>query len=150
MCFRDLSSNVLTGDLPESFSSLTSVNNIYLQSNQFTGTIVVLKNFPLQNLNVANNRFSGWIPGNLKKINNLQTDGNSWTTRPAPPPPPFTPLPGRPVQTNNLLPIATHLGPIEGVRKSILKISGLCKIKGNILFRKVIPCSHRLLQDCSM
>ncbi|KAF6174995.1 hypothetical protein GIB67_026483 [Kingdonia uniflora] len=91
----DLSSNALTGDLPESFSSLTSVNSIYLQSNQFTGTIVVLENLPLQNLNVANNRFSGWIPGNLKKINNLQTDGNSWTTGPAPPPPPFTPPPGK-------------------------------------------------------
>ncbi|KAF6144764.1 hypothetical protein GIB67_016838 [Kingdonia uniflora] len=95
MCFRDLSSNALTGDLPKSFSSLTSVNNIYLQSNQFTGTIVVFENLPLQNLNVANNCFSGWIPGNLKEINNLQTDGNSWSTGPAPPPPPFTPPPGK-------------------------------------------------------
>lgn len=65
--------------------------------------------------NVANNRFTGWIPNELKKINSLQyvifnswfcddaegcisandvsvyrTDGNSWSTGPAPPPPPFT------------------------------------------------------------
>lgn len=86
----DLSYNSLTGILPESFSSLSSINTMDLQSNQFTGTINVLANLPLQNLNVANNHFSGWIPVQLKNIN-LQKDGNSWSSEPAPPPPPGTP-----------------------------------------------------------
>ncbi|KAF5192954.1 Strubbelig-receptor family protein, partial [Thalictrum thalictroides] len=87
----DLSFNAFTGNLPESFASLSSVTHMYLQNNQFTGPIDVLVDLPLENLNVANNRFSGWIPERLKRINNLQTDGNSWTSGPAPPPPPGTP-----------------------------------------------------------
>ncbi|BAF26416.1 protein STRUBBELIG-RECEPTOR FAMILY 7 [Oryza sativa Japonica Group] len=92
----DLSLNSLTGDLPQSFTSLSSLKTLYLQNNQFTGSINVLANLPLDNLNVGNNRFTGWIPNELKKINSLQTDGNSWSTGPAPPPPPFTaPPPSR-------------------------------------------------------
>ncbi|XP_011048642.1 PREDICTED: protein STRUBBELIG-RECEPTOR FAMILY 6 [Populus euphratica] len=86
----DVSFNLLTGDLPESFSSLSSVKSMYLQSNQFTGAIDVLANLPLENLNVANNRFTGWIPSQLNSIN-LQKDGNNWNSGPAPPPPPGTP-----------------------------------------------------------
>ncbi|OQU91873.1 hypothetical protein SORBI_3001G261400 [Sorghum bicolor] len=86
----DLSSNSLTGNLPQSFTSLSSLKTLYLQNNQLTGSINVLANLPLDDLNVANNRFTGWIPNELKKINILQTDGNSWSTGPAPPPPPFT------------------------------------------------------------
>ncbi|KAK4839652.1 hypothetical protein QYF36_023714 [Acer negundo] len=86
----DLSFNTLTGDLPESFSSLSSITSMYLQNNQFTGTINVLANLPLENLNVGNNRFTGWVPEQLKNIN-LQKDGNSWSSGPAPPPPPGTP-----------------------------------------------------------
>ncbi|WVZ58731.1 hypothetical protein U9M48_008971 [Paspalum notatum var. saurae] len=92
----DLSSNSLTGNLPQSFTSLSSLTTLYLQNNQLTGSINVLANLPLDDLNVANNRFTGWIPNELKKINSLQTDGNSWSTGPAPPPPPFTaPPPSR-------------------------------------------------------
>ncbi|KAL5232430.1 hypothetical protein ABZP36_031206 [Zizania latifolia] len=92
----DISFNSLTGDLPQSFTSLSSLKTLYLQNNQFTGSINVLASLPLDNLNVANNRFTGWIPNALKKINSLQTDGNSWSTGPAPPPPPFTaPPPSR-------------------------------------------------------
>ncbi|KAI3727394.1 hypothetical protein L1987_67208 [Smallanthus sonchifolius] len=86
----DLSFNSLTGDLPQSFSSLSSATDMYLQNNQFTGTIDVLADLPLKNLNVANNKFSGW----LKNIN-LQKDGNSWNSGTAPPPPPGTPAAGR-------------------------------------------------------
>ncbi|KAJ6947082.1 STRUBBELIG-RECEPTOR FAMILY 6 [Populus alba x Populus x berolinensis] len=86
----DLSFNQLTGDLPESFSSLSSMKSMYLQSNQFTGAIDVLANLPLENLNVANNRFTGWIPSQLNSIN-LQKDGNNWNSGSAPPPPPGTP-----------------------------------------------------------
>lgn len=86
----DLSFNAFTGNLPESFSSLSSMGSMYLQNNQFTGTINVLANLPLNNLNVANNQFNGWIPAQLKNIN-PQTSGNSWSSGPAPPPPPGTP-----------------------------------------------------------
>jgi hypothetical protein len=92
----DLSSNGLTGDLPESFSALSSLNSLYLQNNQFTGSINVLALLPLQTLNIANNHFTGWIPNQLKKINSLTTDGNSWNSGPAPPPPPFTAPPPPP------------------------------------------------------
>ncbi|OMO65964.1 hypothetical protein COLO4_30884 [Corchorus olitorius] len=86
----DLSFNALTGDLPQGFSNLSSINSLYLQNNQFTGTINVLANLPLDNLDVSNNRFTGWIPDQLKNIN-LQRSGNSWSSGPAPPPPPGTP-----------------------------------------------------------
>ncbi|GAV87311.1 LRR_1 domain-containing protein/Pkinase_Tyr domain-containing protein/LRRNT_2 domain-containing protein/LRR_4 domain-containing protein/LRR_6 domain-containing protein [Cephalotus follicularis] len=86
----ELSFNSLPGDLPESFSSLSSLTTMYLQNNQFTGTIDVLANLPLENLNIANNHFTGWIPEQLKNVN-LQKDGNTWSTGPAPPPPPGTP-----------------------------------------------------------
>ncbi|KAG0451740.1 hypothetical protein HPP92_026099 [Vanilla planifolia] len=81
----DFSSNFIPGDLPESFSSLSSLATLHLQNNQFTGHIDVLANLPLKDLNVANNQFTGWIPNQLKKINNLQTGGNFWSTGPAPP-----------------------------------------------------------------
>ncbi|CAH1422933.1 unnamed protein product [Lactuca virosa] len=89
----DLSFNTLTGNLPQSFSSLSSANDMYLQNNQFTGTIDVLADLPLKNLNVANNKFSGWVPSRLKNIN-LQKDGNSWNSGNAPPPPPGSPASG--------------------------------------------------------
>jgi hypothetical protein len=100
----DLSFNSLTGDLPQSFTGLSSLKHLYLQNNQFTGSINVLANLPLDDLNVVNNGFTGWIPSQLKKINGLQTGGNSWSTGPAPPPPPYTAPPppnGRPGQNND-------------------------------------------------
>ncbi|CAN6926015.1 unnamed protein product [Brassica oleracea] len=86
----DLSSNTITGSLPNSMSSLTSAKSIYLQNNQFSGTIDVLATLPLENLNIANNQFTGWMPDSLKGIN-LQKDGNPLSSGPAPPPPPGTP-----------------------------------------------------------
>ncbi|XP_072973124.1 protein STRUBBELIG-RECEPTOR FAMILY 6-like isoform X1 [Typha angustifolia] len=89
----DLSFNSLTGDLPQSFNTLSSLTTLYLQNNQLTGPIDVLASLPLEDLNVANNHFTGWIPNQLMKINNLQTEGNSWSSGPAPPPPPYMPPP---------------------------------------------------------
>ncbi|PQP97834.1 protein STRUBBELIG-RECEPTOR FAMILY 7 [Prunus yedoensis var. nudiflora] len=86
----DLSFNSLSGNLPESLSSLSSMTTMYLQNNQLTGTINVLANLPLENLNIQNNQFTGWIPEQLKNIN-LEKDGNQWNSGPAPPPPPGTP-----------------------------------------------------------
>ncbi|KNA12619.1 hypothetical protein SOVF_123980 [Spinacia oleracea] len=83
----DISDNALTGNLPSTLSSLTSLKSLYLQNNQFTGTIDVLGDLPLENLNIANNHFSGWVPKKLQNIN-LQKDGNSWSSGPAPPAPP--------------------------------------------------------------
>lgn len=89
----DLSFNTFSGNIPQSFSSLTSLTTLYLQNNQFSGTIDVLANLPLTDLNVANNQFTGWIPDKLKKIRTIETNGNSFNNGPAPPPPPYTPPP---------------------------------------------------------
>ncbi|KAK8919020.1 Protein STRUBBELIG-RECEPTOR FAMILY 6 [Platanthera zijinensis] len=89
----DFSFNSITGGLPESFSSLSSLKTLYLQNNQFTGHVDVLASLPLSDLNVENNRFTGWIPNQFHKINNLHTDGNSWSNGVAPPPPPYIPPP---------------------------------------------------------
>ncbi|KAG4399412.1 hypothetical protein GLYMA_08G225900v4 [Glycine max] len=96
----DVSFNSLSGDLPQSLKSLKSLEKLHLQNNQFTGSVNVLASLPLEDLNVENNKFTGWVPEELKEINNLQTGGNSWSSGPAPPPPPdrnsqhrsFTPL----------------------------------------------------------
>ncbi|KAG8388453.1 hypothetical protein BUALT_Bualt02G0127400 [Buddleja alternifolia] len=81
----DFSFNNMTGDLPQSFQSLTSMTDMYLQNNQFTGTIDVLGNLPLRNLNIGNNKFTGFIPERLRSIN-LQSNGNSFDSAPTPPP----------------------------------------------------------------
>ncbi|KAL8458815.1 hypothetical protein ACS0TY_036352 [Phlomoides rotata] len=91
----DMSFNAFTDNIPQSFQSLTSIKDMYLQNNQFTGTIDVLASLPLDNLNVENNRFTGWIPQTLRGIN-LQTSGNQFNNGPAPPPPPGTPPATRP------------------------------------------------------
>lgn len=89
----DLSFNVLTQSLPQSFSSLSSLSVLYLQNNQLTGSVNALANLPLTDLNIENNRFSGWVPNDWKSNQKFKYSGNSFTTGPAPPPPPFTPPP---------------------------------------------------------
>ncbi|KAH9626229.1 hypothetical protein KSS87_000108 [Heliosperma pusillum] len=89
----DVSGNSLSGNLSTTMSSLTSLTSLNLENNQFTGTIDVLADLPLQTLNVANNQFTGWIPKQLQNIN-LEKGGNSWSSGPAPPSPP--PPPGAP------------------------------------------------------
>ncbi|KAG2304653.1 hypothetical protein Bca52824_033304 [Brassica carinata] len=88
----DFSFNSFTDSLPGTFTSLTSLKSLYLQNNQFSGTVDVLAGLPLETLNIANNDFTGWIPSSLKDIA-LIKDGNSFSTGPAPPPPPGTPPP---------------------------------------------------------
>lgn len=104
----DLSYNTFSGDIPHSFNSLTSLKTLYLQNNKFNGTIDVLTDLPLTDLNVENNQFTGWIPDKLKGINNLQTSGNSFNNGPAPPPPPSS---SSPPSTNTPPPSRQHAVP---------------------------------------
>ncbi|KAL0562181.1 hypothetical protein IC582_002633 [Cucumis melo] len=114
----DLSFNSMSGNLPQSFSSLSGISSMYLQNNQFTGTIDVLASLPLDNLNVENNRFTGWIPEPLKNIN-LQKNGNSWNTGPAPPPPPGTPPATRRNRSHNSGGSPSNGGSSEGQKSGI-------------------------------
>ncbi|KDP25030.1 hypothetical protein JCGZ_22565 [Jatropha curcas] len=84
----DLSYNSLSGNLPQSFASLSRLSTLHLQNNRFSGSINVLAGLPLDDLNVENNKFTGWVPEQLKGIRSLHTGGNSWSSGPAPPPPP--------------------------------------------------------------
>ncbi|XP_050381176.1 protein STRUBBELIG-RECEPTOR FAMILY 5 [Argentina anserina] len=83
----DLSHNSLTGNLPQSFAKLSSLRTLYLQNNQFTGTINVLLYTPVDDLNVENNKFTGWVPNDLKSIK-IKYGGNNWSSGPSPPSPP--------------------------------------------------------------
>ncbi|KAH7683666.1 Non-specific serine/threonine protein kinase protein [Dioscorea alata] len=95
LSMMDLSFNNFSAELPQSFSSLSSLKSLYLQSNKFSGQIDVLADLPLQDLNVANNNFSGSIPDQLLKINNLQIGGNQFNVTLTPPPPSNKTPPGR-------------------------------------------------------
>ncbi|KAF8414136.1 hypothetical protein HHK36_002135 [Tetracentron sinense] len=105
----DLSFNNFTGDLPNSFSSLSNLSTLYMQNNQLTGSVNLLADLPLTDLNIANNRFSGWIPREFNSIPNFIYDGNSFDNGPAPPPPPYTsPPPGRSHNNRNHTVPGTH------------------------------------------
>ncbi|KAJ0984128.1 hypothetical protein J5N97_002484 [Dioscorea zingiberensis] len=81
----DLSVNRISGNLPQSFGSLSSLKTLHLENNQFTGSINVLTKLSLEELDVQNNQFSGWIPNKLKKVKELKTGGNPWSSKNAPP-----------------------------------------------------------------
>ncbi|XP_074268300.1 protein STRUBBELIG-RECEPTOR FAMILY 5 isoform X1 [Silene latifolia] len=83
--FLDLSENKLSGSLPQSFGSLSSLSTLYLQSNQFSGQIKVLARLKLDDLNLADNEFTGWIPIELTTVKSINIEGNSWSTGAAPP-----------------------------------------------------------------
>ncbi|KAL4278111.1 hypothetical protein GQ457_03G042840 [Hibiscus cannabinus] len=95
----NLSNNQLNGQLSDMFTKVKTLKSFIvanfcshlcrrLQNNGFTGTINVIRDLPIEDLDVENNQFSGWIPNELKGIGSLKTGGNSWSTGKAPPPPP--------------------------------------------------------------
>ncbi|KAJ9566635.1 hypothetical protein OSB04_002601 [Centaurea solstitialis] len=95
----DLSHNNFTGDLPNSISSLSNISTLHAQNNWLTGSVSALSGLPLTDLNIANNNFTGWVPRELLSLPTFIYDGNSFDNGPAPPPPPYTPPP--PARSNN-------------------------------------------------
>ncbi|MCD7462211.1 hypothetical protein HAX54_048007 [Datura stramonium] len=81
-----LNGNHLTGEIPDSFQGLTTLVNLdlHLQNNQLSGTLDVLQDLPLADLNVENNLFSGPIPQKLFSIPNFKKDGNPFNSSIAP------------------------------------------------------------------
>ncbi|XP_019159617.1 PREDICTED: protein STRUBBELIG-RECEPTOR FAMILY 3-like [Ipomoea nil] len=90
----DLSNNNLSGRLPPSLGNLSLVT-LHLQNNQISGTLDVLQDLPLQDLNIENNLFSGPIPQKLLTIPVFKKDGNPFNSSNVPSPPP-TPSPAPP------------------------------------------------------
>ncbi|KAJ3678391.1 hypothetical protein LUZ60_002194 [Juncus effusus] len=77
----DLSFNKFTGSLPLTFQYLTNLKTLYLQNNQFSGSINILGNLNnLQDLDVGNNKLSGYIPKKLTSIDSIELGGNQWST----------------------------------------------------------------------
>ncbi|TKY64715.1 STRUBBELIG-RECEPTOR FAMILY 5 [Spatholobus suberectus] len=135
---RNLAHNQLKNQLGDMFGKLSKLKQLHLQNNQFTGSVNVLAELPLEDLNVENNKFSGWVPEELKDINSLQTGGNSWSTGPAPPPPPGTP----PIKhsekknKNSVVSGVVIAGIAFGVLAVIIIVLALSKRKSSI------PSSH--------
>ncbi|XP_047074327.1 protein STRUBBELIG-RECEPTOR FAMILY 8-like [Lolium rigidum] len=85
--YLNVSHNSLFQEIGELFGNLNSLSEFYIQNNQLSGTVSVLGNLSLTTLNIANNNFSGLIPGALSSIPNLIVGGNSFINMPGYPPP---------------------------------------------------------------
>ncbi|XP_051199289.1 protein STRUBBELIG-RECEPTOR FAMILY 8 isoform X2 [Lolium perenne] len=85
--YLNVSHNSLFQEIGEVFGNLNSLSEFYIQNNQLSGTVSVLGNLSLTTLNIANNNFSGLIPGALSSIPNLIVGGNSFINMPGYPPP---------------------------------------------------------------
>ncbi|CAL1397881.1 unnamed protein product [Linum trigynum] len=115
----DLSSNNLSDLLPPSMGSLLSLSSLHLQNNKLIGTLDVLQDLPLQDLNVENNLFSGPIPSKLSAIPNFRKDGNPFNTTilPSPPAPPPPQVPS-PSPSSSALPPWTGFGPSSAEKQN--------------------------------
>ncbi|KAF3780085.1 STRUBBELIG-RECEPTOR FAMILY 3 protein [Nymphaea thermarum] len=101
----DLSSNNLSGQLPASFGNLSALTTLHLQNNQLTGTLNVLEDLRLQDLNIENNLFSGPVPPQmLTNIPNFRKDGNPFNVTPVASPPGSLPSQPPPSQVSSGLP----------------------------------------------
>ncbi|VAI43354.1 unnamed protein product [Triticum turgidum subsp. durum] len=76
---RDLSSNNLAGELPQSMAMLKSLSALHVHNNRLTGTLDVLRDLPLKDLNVENNQFAGFIPKKMLSIPKFLRNGNHFT-----------------------------------------------------------------------
>ncbi|XP_024030006.1 protein STRUBBELIG-RECEPTOR FAMILY 3 isoform X1 [Morus notabilis] len=76
----DLSGNNLSGQLPSSMGNMFALSTLHLQNNRLVGFLDVLRDLPLQDLNIENNLFSGPIPPKLQTIPNFRKDGNPFNT----------------------------------------------------------------------
>ncbi|KAJ0787979.1 putative protein kinase RLK-Pelle-LRR-V family [Helianthus annuus] len=74
----DLSYNQFIGDLPSSFGTLRGLSrlSVFLQHNEFTGSVIYLAGLQLTDLNIQDNHFSGIIPKQFQDIHNLWFGGN--------------------------------------------------------------------------
>ncbi|KAH0880973.1 hypothetical protein HID58_068367 [Brassica napus] len=91
LVYLDGSENDFNGNVPYSVSLMNDLTYLHLQDNQFKGSINSLRDLPqIDDVNVANNQFTGWIPNELKNIGNLETGGNRWSSSRPPSPPPGT------------------------------------------------------------
>ncbi|GJP41306.1 hypothetical protein CLOM_g972 [Closterium sp. NIES-68] len=72
---RDLSSNSLTGSIPESITRLTSLVYLFLEDNQLTGSISYgVGNFTdLKKLDLSSNSLTGSIPNSVILLSRLVT-----------------------------------------------------------------------------
>ncbi|KAL0341731.1 UNVERIFIED_CONTAM: protein STRUBBELIG-RECEPTOR FAMILY 5 [Sesamum calycinum] len=141
----DLSSNSLSGELPQSFKNLSSLTTLHLQDNQFKGSINVLANLPVDELNVENNKFTGWIPNELKDIKKIKTGGNSWSSGPAPPPPPGVTSHSRHSKPEEAKKSGLSAAAIVGIVLGVLVVLGL--IIALLSKRRSPPSSHFLEED---
>ncbi|KAI3728132.1 hypothetical protein L6452_16762 [Arctium lappa] len=72
----DLSYNEFIGDLPSSFGTLRGLSRLFLQHNEFPGSLIFLASLQLTDLNIQDNHFSGIIPKQFQSIHNLWFGGN--------------------------------------------------------------------------
>ncbi|KAK4479235.1 hypothetical protein RD792_014746 [Penstemon davidsonii] len=121
----DLSFNSLSGDLPHSFKNLSKLSMLHLQNNQFTGSINDLADLPLDDLDVRNNKFTGWIPNELTGIKKIETGGNSWSTGAAPPPPPGAKVSSRAHREEETNKSGLSAVKIAGIILSVLIVLGI-------------------------
>ncbi|XP_027347253.1 protein STRUBBELIG-RECEPTOR FAMILY 3-like isoform X2 [Abrus precatorius] len=133
----DLSGNNLSSQLPPSMGNLSSLTTLHLQNNHLAGTLFVLEDLPLQDLNIENNIFSGPIPPKLLSIPNFRKDGNPFNTTIIPSPPAASPAPAAmapspeesPAKVANS-PSATMKAPMSAISRRPFKVKRIVWIGG--------------------
>ncbi|PUZ74574.1 hypothetical protein GQ55_1G075500 [Panicum hallii var. hallii] len=74
-----LSSNKITGPIPEKFCELQYLRDLDLSNNSFAGELPVCFSMPyLHSLLLSNNEFSGKFPSLIKRLSNLTLLDLSW------------------------------------------------------------------------
>lgn len=68
-----LRSNYLTGNLPSDVASIPSLQYLFLQHNNFAGSLPISLSSQLNVLDLSFNSFSGGIPLSIQKLTNLAT-----------------------------------------------------------------------------